>query len=171
MAMEEREVTVMRERDIPAIHYTTHAEWRPVDRQRLHPIAARLEAPMRSAAEEKEQLTLVSSTAVSDEEQRQQVDCPVDQDGAAVAELGVRVRAVVGRHSSNVGLLVCTVREHDVGSRAGLLVGDVVMSVNGSEVRSVEQLQIRIASSTGPLPMRVMRHGRRHLTLIGAVQR
>jgi len=164
--MEEREVTVVKERTIPAIQHTAHTEWRAVERQRLQPIAARREGATMSGEEEKEQITVLPAST----SEVQQADCATEQDGELIAELGVRVAVVFGRHSSNSGLLVCGVTERDAGSRAGVLAGDVIMSVNGSEVRSVEQLRSRMAS-TGPLSLRVMRHGRRHLTLVATVQR
>ena len=169
-AMEEREVTVMRERSVPVIQHTAHTQWRPVERQRLQPIAARREEWRSSEQEEKEQLTVSQSACVRVEEQQQQED-QVEQDGVSIAELDVRVSAVFGRHWSAAGLLVCAVSERGVGSAAGVLAGDVLMSVNGSEVRSVEQLRAQLVGSTGPLLIRVMRHGRRHLTLTATVQR
>ena len=88
-----------------------------------------------------------------------------------VGGLGLWVREVRGRHDSNVGLLVCGVCDGGAGCGAGVLAGDVVMSVNGGEVGSAEQLRATLESSKGSLMMRVLRQGRRHLTLVANVQR
>ena len=174
IAMEAREVTVMKERMVPAIEYTTHTAWRSVSRPRLQPIAARRKLDEQHGAQEeqkegqKEQLlTAQPSTGVEE-----QHSVNVEQEGVLIAELGMRVTAVRGRHDSSAGLLVCSVSEDGAGSKSCILAGDVVMSVNSSEVRSVDQLRARIeGSSTGPMLLRVMRHGRRHLTLIADAQR
>ena len=170
VAMEAREVTVWQQRSIPAVEYSAHTDWRAADRVRLQPVPARREEPSRTD-EQKEQLTL-PCTAEPDQQQQQQV---ADSDsgaesGVLIAELGLRVLEVHGRHGSSGGLLVCAVRECSAGSRAAVLAGDVLMAVNSGEVRSVQQLRARVEGSVGPLLLRVMRHGRRHLTLIANMQ-
>ena len=164
IAMEPREVTVMRERTVPAIQHTAHTEWRPVERRRLEPIPAR-----RPAEEEKEQMTPSAPTHVSGAQR--QSDAEDELHGVLVPELDVRVDAVRGRHGSNGALLVCDVLQRGVGSRAGLLIGDVLTAVDSSEAGSAKELQARLQGSKGSVSLRVLRDGRRHLTLIANVQR
>ena len=168
VVMEPREVTIMQQRTVPSIHYTQHTEWRPVEIQRLQPIPARLETTARRAEEEKEPLTTSMSAGGRGEPGVDSGAGVIEGEaaGVLVTELGLRVEAVHGRHNSNGALLVCDVSDRSVASNAGVQAGDVLISVNGSEVGSAEQLRAAIDASNGSLLLRALRHGRRHLTFV-----
>ena len=137
IVMEPREVTVMRQRSVPGVQHTLHTQWQTVDKQRLQPVVPSMPlAAMREdssheetgpESEEKEQLSTQPPTATSGGQQQEA------EEGEAVTELGARVRAVFGRHSSSGGLLVTGLSERGECRRAGVLVGDVLMAVDGGE--------------------------------------
>ena len=81
------------------------------------------------------------------------------------SRLGVRVQEAVLPTSSRdsagqgVGLVIAGVASGDPASRAGLLVGDVLLGVAGEQVEDAVSLRDALAKAGDPVRLRVMRSG------------
>lgn len=58
------------------------------------------------------------------------------------------------------GVLVLNAAEHTPAERAGLRGGDIIVSANGSPIRSVSELRRAIDGASSDVTLRVLRHGR-----------
>ena len=77
--------------------------------------------------------------------------------------LGIAAQPVQARLDGAVtaGLLVSSVADDSPASRAGLLVGDVILSADGQAVASIEALREQLGAERvgGPLALQVARGG------------
>ena len=176
---EQREVRVVEQRTLHKPWRAQATEWQQRQRAVLGPAkregetvaqgqSSRTPEPQpQPEEEEKEELTMAAphrqrpderAAAVSDEEE-------------LVEQLGVRLRAARELQGAVAALTVLAVARGSAAERAGLVIGDSVLRVNGAEVRGgVEQLRRRIAAACSqqpppPLVLRLLRDRRRHLTL------
>jgi S1-C subfamily serine protease len=82
--------------------------------------------------------------------------------------LGVTVRPVELREAGlpRLGLMVVELEAGGAAHLSGVLIGDVIVGVNGKSLNSPEQLSDAIQAATNVLPLDLLRQGRRKLSKV-----
>lgn len=85
----------------------------------------------------------------------------VGEKGVTQARLGVAVRALTDeeKRGAHLGSGVVVEQVAGAAARAGIEAGDVIVSVNGTAVKSVEQLQTLVAKDSKHLALLIQRSG------------
>jgi S1-C subfamily serine protease len=74
--------------------------------------------------------------------------------------LPVEVPASPGKEAGTSGLVIAAVEAGGVANRAGLLVGDVLLSIAGKQLDEAETLLETLARAGDAVELRIMRGGR-----------
>jgi serine protease Do len=80
--------------------------------------------------------------------------------GAKIANLSPAVAEELDLDNEGPGVVVTEIARGTVAARVGLRPGDVVKTVNGTEIVSVEQLSALLAANTGGWQLQIARGGR-----------
>jgi Do/DeqQ family serine protease len=80
--------------------------------------------------------------------------------GAKIANLSPAVAEELDLDNEGPGVVVTDIARGTVAARVGLRPGDVVKTVNGTEIVSVEQLSALLAANTGGWQLQIARGGR-----------